>query len=72
VTLDYADEGLRLTITDAGDTPDAPREHTSGDGQGLVGMRERVAMFGGTLSAQRRAGRGFEVTAVLPYLGADS
>jgi signal transduction histidine kinase len=72
VTLDYADEGLRLTIADAGDAPDATREQTPGDGHGLVGMRERVAMFGGTLSARPRAGRGFEVTAVLPYLGADS
>jgi signal transduction histidine kinase len=72
VTLDYADEGLRLTIADAGDTPEAPREQRHGDGQGLVGMRERVAMFGGTLSARPRAGRGFEVTALLPYLAADS
>jgi signal transduction histidine kinase len=72
VTLDYADEGLRLTIADAGDTPDAPQEQSHGDGHGLVGMRERVAMFGGTLSARPRAGRGFEVTALLPYLGADS
>jgi signal transduction histidine kinase len=72
VTLDYADEGLRLTIADAGDTPDAPQAQRHGDGQGLVGMRERVAMFGGTLSARPRAGRGFEVTALLPYLGADS
>jgi len=72
VTLDYADEGLRLTIADAGDTPGAPREQTPGDGHGLVGMGERVAMFGGTLSARPTAGRGFEVTAVLPYPGADS
>jgi len=64
--LDYADEGLRLTIADAGDTPGAPREQTPGDGHGLVGMGERVAMFGGTLSARPTAGRGFEVTAVLP------
>ena len=72
VTLDYADEGLRLTIADAGDTPGAPREQTPGDGHGLVGMGERVAMFGGTLSARPTVGRGFEVTAVLPYPGADS
>ena len=71
VTLDYSDEGLRLTIADAGERTDSQREHTPGDGYGLVGMRERVAMFGGTLSAHPRAGRGFEVTAVLPYLAGD-
>jgi signal transduction histidine kinase len=72
VTLNYAEEGLRLTIVDAGEAPDSLAEHTPGDGQGLIGMHERVAMFGGTVSAGPRAGRGFEVTAVLPYLGADS
>jgi signal transduction histidine kinase len=30
-------------------------------------MRERAALFGGTLTAGRRDGRGFEVRAVLPY-----
>ena len=30
-------------------------------------MRERAALFGGTLDAGRRDGRGFEVRAVLPY-----
>jgi len=30
-------------------------------------MRERAAIFGGTLTARPRADRGFEVTAVLPY-----
>jgi signal transduction histidine kinase len=30
-------------------------------------MRERTALFGGTLTAGPRAGRGFEVRASLPY-----
>jgi signal transduction histidine kinase len=33
-------------------------------------MRERAALFGGTLTAGPRAGRGFEVRALLPYDGA--
>jgi signal transduction histidine kinase len=66
VTLGYRPDALELTIADTGDTPPQP---TAG-GHGLVGMRERAALFGGTLTAGPRAGRGFEVRASLPYDGA--
>ena len=66
VTLGYRAEALELTIADSGDTP--PRPTVAG--HGLVGMRERAALFGGTLSAGPRDGRGFEVHASLPYDGA--
>jgi signal transduction histidine kinase len=38
----------------------------SGGGYGLIGMRERVAMLGGTLKTGPHLGGGFEVVAVLP------
>jgi signal transduction histidine kinase len=45
----------------------------SGDGRrpghGLAGMRERVALLGGSLSAEPSAGGGFVVSAVLPLGG---
>jgi signal transduction histidine kinase len=66
VTLAYRPDALELTIADCGEAP--PRE-TAG-GHGLVGMRERAALFGGTLTAGPRAGHGFEVRASLPYDGA--
>ena len=66
VTLGYRPDALELTIADTGDAPARP---TAG-GHGLIGMRERAAMFGGTLSAGPRDGRGFEVRASLPYDGA--
>lgn len=36
-------------------------------GYGLIGMRERVALFGGTLTVERPRGGGFRVAAHLPY-----
>jgi signal transduction histidine kinase len=38
----------------------------SADGHGLLGMRERAALFGGTLDAGPAAGGGFRVRATLP------
>ncbi|HEY2803717.1 MAG TPA: sensor histidine kinase, partial [Actinomycetota bacterium] len=38
-------------------------------GHGLLGMRERAAMFGGEISAGPLPGGGFEVRAVLPLDG---
>jgi signal transduction histidine kinase len=65
VTVRYGPEELELVICDEGvingDAFAAPGGH------GLAGMRERAAMFGGTLHAGRRDGDGFEVRASLPY-----
>jgi signal transduction histidine kinase len=38
-----------------------------GGGHGLVGMRERAALFGGELRVEPRPGGGLQVTATLPY-----
>ena len=65
VLLGYRPDALELTVTDTGDGAAAPAP-TPG-GHGLVGMRERAALFGGTLTAGPRGHDGFEVHAVLPY-----
>ena len=67
ITLGYRPDALELTIADSGDGSAAS---AGPGGHGLIGMRERAAMFGGTLSAGPRDGRGFEVRASLPYGGA--
>jgi signal transduction histidine kinase len=65
VVVRYIDSSVELEIADNG--PGAP----SGDGQGhgLVGMRERVALYGGTIEAGPRAGGGFVLRAELPVDG---
>jgi signal transduction histidine kinase len=71
VTVSYRSDGLRLTIEDNGEDA-RPASSGRADGHGVIGMRERASMFGGTLSAAPRPDRGFEVIATLPYSGADA
>ncbi|MGZ0151362.1 sensor histidine kinase [Kribbella sp. WER1] len=65
VALDFGREMLTVVVTDdgrgAGVAPSADPGH------GLVGMRQRVSVSGGTVSAGPKAGGGYEVIARLPY-----
>ena len=63
VTLRFNEDHLALSVTDNGRGAAQP----DGGGFGLVGMRERAALCGGTLNAGPHAGGGWIVTAVLPY-----
>ncbi|MFJ8661021.1 sensor histidine kinase [Streptomyces sp. NPDC093795] len=69
VRLVYFDDGLGLLVEDDG--RGAPQEMyedggADGRGHGLIGMRERVGMVGGTLDAGPRPGGGFRISALLP------
>ena len=44
---------------------DSPHRDTSGSGHGLIGMRERALLYGGTLDASREDGQ-FRISARLP------
>lgn len=55
---------LEIAVRDTGGI--APAAAQNDAGQGLVGMRERVRLHGGTLRASRVAEGGFEVVAALP------
>ena len=64
VELTYGADELQVRIHDDG--RGAATTAANGAGQGLVGMRERVEAFGGSLSAGPRTGGGFAVDAILP------
>ncbi|MCT9091329.1 sensor histidine kinase [Streptomyces sp. ASQP_92] len=69
VRLVYFDDGLGLLVEDDG--RGAAHEvyedgGADGQGHGLIGMRERIGMVGGTLDAGPRPGGGFRISALLP------
>jgi signal transduction histidine kinase len=65
VHITYCDDSLVVDVTDDG-LGAVTSLSTSGTGHGLIGMRERVEIYGGHLSAGPRPGGGFTVRAVLP------
>ncbi|MFJ7021271.1 sensor histidine kinase [Streptomyces sp. NPDC101117] len=74
VSVRYADHALRVEVLNTGPSvltggpaarPAAAR-HREGTGRGLLGLRERVAVYGGDLDARRRLGGGYRVRARIP------
>lgn len=63
VELRYAQHSLHLRVRDYGTGPPAAE---AVEGHGLLGMRERAALAGGTFSAGQAEGGGFEVEVELP------
>ncbi|WP_248960124.1 sensor histidine kinase [Sphaerisporangium perillae] len=66
VAIAYRPHELALEILDEGPPEDRARPAAMPGGHGLIGMRERVALFRGTFTAGPVPGEGFRVRAVLP------
>jgi len=61
-TVEYRGSEVVVTVTDDG----AGADGRPGGGHGLIGMRERAALYGGAVEAGPRPEGGFAVRAVLP------
>ncbi|MFC0674898.1 sensor histidine kinase [Brachybacterium hainanense] len=65
--LDLDREGEELVLRARNPAPSSAAAGRPGSGLGLVGVRERIRLLGGTLQVTGRAGTDFEVEARLPW-----
>lgn len=64
IGIDHVPGAVHIDVSDTGGTSEAPAG--PGGGRGLIGLRERLAVCGGTLTAGERPTGGFRVHAVIP------
>src|SRR5499433_1449888 len=69
VSVDQDSGAVLLRVANGRGEPPGPSRNGHGPGHGLAGMRERVALLGGSLSAGPAPDGGFVVSAVLPLSG---
>jgi len=70
ITVEYKPALLILDIADSGGVPG--QIAAAGNGRGLMGLRERVAMHEGTLEAGPRSGGGYRVRVQIPLPAEDA
>jgi signal transduction histidine kinase len=67
ITVEHLPDELRIEVADTGGTGSPAA--AGGNARGLLGLRERLAVYGGTLEAGRRVTGGYRVRAVIPVGG---
>ncbi|WP_033318333.1 sensor histidine kinase [Streptomyces yerevanensis] len=65
VVIGYADDCLEIEVTDTGGAHDSPP--ADGNGRGLIGLRERLAVYGGELTAGPTLTGGYRIKARVPW-----
>ncbi|MGI5192841.1 sensor histidine kinase [Streptomyces sp. CA-288835] len=65
VMIGYADDCLEIEVTDTGGAHDSPP--ADGNGRGLIGLRERLAVYGGELTAGPTLTGGYRIKARVPW-----
>ncbi len=60
LTIEYGEERIRVTVDDDAAVNGPPGQ---GSGRGLIGLRERVGLYGGTLTAGPKPGGGWRLRA---------
>ena len=66
VSVGHESDAVLLRVTNGPGVPAGPSHRERASGHGLIGMRERVGVLGGSLSAGPAPDGGFVVSAVLP------
>jgi signal transduction histidine kinase len=67
VRLDYGDSALVVDVSNSARTsPAAVSAIPAGNGSGLIGLRERISLYGGELDAGPRPGGGWRIRARFP------
>jgi len=69
VRVTFTADCLQLEIVDTGRGPLSRKAPDGAAGHGLVGMRERLSLYGGDLRTGRRSGGGYQVVARIPLAG---
>jgi signal transduction histidine kinase len=64
ISVNYRSDAVEVDVTDTGAT--STTSMGAGNGRGLIGLRERLAVYGGTLHAGARPTGGYRVRATIP------
>ncbi|MGI3204012.1 ATP-binding protein [Streptomyces sp. GLT-R25] len=75
VTIGHTDDCLEIEVTDTGAAYDAPWTGANGtgpgtgggNGRGLIGLRERLTVYGGELTAGPTLAGGYRIRARVPW-----